>query len=87
MKIFEEKELIKLEDKFIEKEWAFPDLKGDQTALMLKWDGEKWIVSGWGSEIDGAKREILGWEPLIETDKQTAINFVGELMEDIQKGE
>jgi hypothetical protein len=33
------------------------------------------------------KREILGWEPLIETNKQTAIDFVSELMESIQKCE
>ena len=87
MKIFEEKELIKMGDKFVEKEWAFPDLEGDQTALMLKWDGEKWIVSGWGSGIDGIKRTTLGWEPLIETNKKTAIDFINELMESIQNSE
>ena len=78
--------LIKVENKFIEKEFAFPDLEGDQTALMVKWDGEKWIVFGWGAAIDNENKEILGWEPLMETNKQMAIDFVNELMENIQSG-
>lgn len=81
-----QRELIKVENKFVEKEFAFPDLEGDQTALMVKWDGEKWIVSGWGAAIDNENKEILGWEPLMETNKQMAIEFVNELMENIQSG-
>ena len=88
MKVFEEKELIKMENKFIEKEWAFPDLEGDQTAaLMLEWDGKKWSVSCWNAAIDGAGKEVLGWEPLIITNKQTAIDFVNKLMKSIENGE
>ena len=78
--------LIKVENKFVEKEFAFPNLEGDQTALMVKWDGEKWIVCGWGASIDNENKEILGWEPLMETNKQMAIEFVNELMENIQSG-
>ena len=81
---FKEEELLKIGDKFIEEESAFPDLQGNQTAIMLKWNGEKWVVSGWGCVIDGEKKEVLGWESLVTADKQAAIEFVNDLMENIQ---
>ena len=28
-------ELIEVDGKFVEKEWAFPDLEGNQTAIMV----------------------------------------------------
>lgn len=87
IKTFNEKELIEVNGKFVEKECAFPNLEGDQTAIMLKWENGKWTVFGWGSSLDANYVEACGWEPLIETHKSTAIAFITGLMSDIENGE
>jgi hypothetical protein len=79
-----ENEFIKVNEKLIEKKWAFPDLEGDQTALMLKWDGEKWTVSSWGCNFYPNNKEVLGWEPLSEVNKATALEIVEGFMTDIE---
>lgn len=87
MKIFAENELIRIGDKAVEKEFAFPDLEGDQTAIMCKWDGEKWLLSGWGCVIDGAGQEVCGWEPLFEGNRKTALEVASIYMDAIEVGE
>lgn len=87
MKVFTENELIRIGDKAVEKEFAFPDLEGNQTAVMFKWDGEKWILSGWGCVIDGAGQEACGWEPLFEGDRKAALEIASIYMDSIEAGE
>ena len=87
MKTWEKTELIEINGKFVEKKWAFPDLEGDQTAIMLRWVDGKWELSLWGSVIDGAGTVACGWEPCIESNAETAISHVKVLMEEIEKGD
>ena len=87
MKIFAENELIRIGDKAVEKEFAFPDLEGDQTAIMLKYDGKKWILSGWNCVIDGAGQEVCGWEPLFEGGREGAWETAFIFMDAIEAGD
>ena len=82
-----ENEFIEVDEKLVEKNWAFPDLEGDQTALMLKWDGEKWTISGWSCRIYPNDKEVLGWEPLFEVNKATALEIAEGFMAEIENGE
>lgn len=77
---FKEEELIEINGKFVEKKFAFPDLEGDQTAFMVKWNGEKWILSGWGSCIDGNDKVACGWEPFMENTKENILSVLSEIM-------
>lgn len=86
MKVFEKNELIEIDGKFIEKEWAFPDLEGDQTAIMLRWVDGKWEVSLWGSVIDGAGTVACGWEPSWLANRPEITAQVNGLMAEIEKG-
>lgn len=79
-----ESKFIEVEGKLIEKKWAFPDLEGDQTALMLKWNGEKWIISGWGCGIYPDGKEALGWEPFFEGNKATILEITENAMADTE---
>ena len=87
MKMFAENELIRIGDKIVEKEFAFPDLEGDQTAIMLKHDGEKWILSGWNCVIDCTGQEICGWEPLFEGERENALAIASIYMDAVEAGE
>lgn len=77
---FNEKDLIELKGKKVEINYAVPDLEGDQTAIMLKWDGEKWVLSGWGCSVDEEGTEALGWEPLMEGDSEAVLDVATGLM-------
>ena len=81
---FKKEELIEIDGKFVEKEFAFPNLEGDQTALMVKWNGEKWILSGWGSCIDGNNIVACGWEPLRKNTKKAILSALSEIMSEIE---
>lgn len=86
MKVFEKNELIEIDGKFVEKKWAFPDLEGDQTAIMLRWVNGKWEVSLWGSVIDGAGTVACGWEPLWMSNRPEITAEVDGLMAEIEEG-
>lgn len=86
MGIFKKDELFEVDGKFVEKKWAFPDLKGEQTAIMLRWVDGKWELSLWGAAIDGVGTVACGWEPCIESNAETVISHVKVLMEEIEKG-
>ena len=79
-------ELIAVDGKFVEKEWAFPDLEGNQTAIMVRWVNGKWEFSLWSSAIDANDVEACGWEPCVEGDHATIISIVEEVMSGIEKG-
>lgn len=79
-------ELIEVDGKFVEKEWAFPDLEGNQTAIMVRWVDGKWEFSLWGSAIDANDVVACGWEPCVESDHETIISLVEEVMSGIEKG-
>ena len=65
VKIFDVKtELIKVNNTYFEKEYAFPDFTGDSIALMLKKEENEWALYGWGGSIDGNNIVALGWECL-----------------------
>lgn len=81
---FKEEELIETNGKFVKKNKAFPDLDGDQTALMVKWNGEKWILSGWGSCIDGNNIVACGWEPLRKNTKKVILSTLSDIMSEIE---
>lgn len=51
MKTWNKTELIEINGKFVEKKWAFPDLEGNQTAIMLRWVNGKWETSLWGLQL------------------------------------
>lgn len=86
MRILKKDELFEVDGKFVEKEWAFPDLEGNQTAVMLRWVDGKWELSLWGSVIDEAGTVACGWEPCIESNAETIISHVKVLMTEIEKG-
>jgi hypothetical protein len=79
-------ELIEVNGKFVEKEWAFPDLEGNQTAIMVRWVDGKWEFSLWSSAIDANDVEACGWEPCVEGDRARIISIVGETMSGIEEG-
>jgi hypothetical protein len=51
---------------------------------MLKWDGEKWTVSSWNCVIYPNDKKVLGWEPLFEVNKSTALEITEGFMADIE---
>ena len=79
-------ELIEVNGKFVEKEWAFPDLEGNQTAIMVRWVDGKWEFSLWSSAIDANDVEACGWEPGVEGNRTEIISLVEEVMSGIEKG-
>ena len=81
---FKEEDLIEINGKFVEKDLAFPDLEGDQTAFMVKWNAEKWILSGWGSCIDDNNTVACGWEPLQENIKEDILSVLSEIMSEVE---
>lgn len=81
---FKEEELIEINGKFVEKDLAFPDLEGDQTAFMVKWNGEKWVLSGWGSCIDDNNTVACGWEPFQENNKEDVLSVLSEIMSEVE---
>lgn len=86
MKTWKKTELIEINGKFVEKEWAFPDLEGNQTAIMLRWVDGKWEISLWGAAIDGAGTVACGWEPGWVGNRLGITGQVNELMAEIEKG-
>lgn len=82
---FKEEELIKIEGKYVEKQFAFPDLEGNPTALMIKWNGEKWVLCGWGSCIDGNGFVACGWEPLRDDNRENISSTLLEMMKNIEE--
>ena len=86
MKTWEKTELIEINGKFVEKKWAFPDLEGNQTAIMLRWVDGKWEISLWGAAIDGAGTVACGWEPAWVGNCPGITGQVDELMAEIEKG-
>lgn len=87
MKIWKKEELIEVDGKFVEKEWAFPDLEGEQTAIMLRLVDGKWEISLWNAAIDGAGTVACGWEPGWVGGRLEAIAQTDRLMESIEKGD
>lgn len=87
LRTWNEDELIEVNGKFVEKEWAFPDLEGNQTAVMLRWVNNKWELSLWGASIDSMGTVVCGWEPCIEDNAKNILSHVETLMEDIEKGD
>ena len=87
IRTFAEHELIRIEDKAVEKEWAFPNLTGEQNALMLVFENGQWTVSGWGASIDAVGQEACGWEPLCEGDLALAMDYLGTMAKVIEEGE
>ena len=81
---FKEEELIEINGKFVDKEFAFPDLEGNQTAFMVKWNGEKWILSGWGSYIDGNNIVACGWEALQDDTKKVILSVLSQIMSEVE---
>ena len=81
---FKEEELIEINGKFVDKEFAFPDLEGNHTAFMMKWNGEKWILSGWGSCIDGNNIVACGWEPLQDDTKKVILSILSQIMSEVE---
>ena len=77
---FKEEELIEIEGKYVEKQFAFPDLEGNQTAFMVKWDGKKWVLCVWGSWIDGNGLVACGWEPLRDDSREKISSALLEIM-------
>ena len=86
MKTWDKTELIEIDGKFVEKKFAFPDLEGDQTAIMLRWVDGKWETSLWGSVIDGAGTVACGWESSWMGNRPGIMGQVDELMAEIEKG-
>lgn len=86
MKAWTKEDLIEVNGKFVEKKWAFPDLEGDQTAIMLRWVDRKWEMSLWGSAIDGAGTVACGWEPIWRGNRPGITVQADKLMADIEKG-
>lgn len=82
---FKKEELIEVEGKYVEKQFAFPDLEGNQTALMVKWNGEKWVLCGWGSCIDGNGLAACGWEPLRDDNRENISSALLEMMKCIEE--
>ena len=87
--------MIQVDGVNIEKETAFPNLTGEQTALMLRWTGEKWELFGWGAYqehsfnekgemVEG--REFCAWEQLSDGNRRRIQRETKELMRRIQKG-
>ncbi len=85
MSNFEKEELIEIEGKYIEKRFAFPDLEGNQNAFMVKWDGKKWTLCGWGSCIDDSGLVACGWEPFQEGNRENVSFVLLEIMKDIEE--
>ena len=86
METWEKTELIEINGKFVEKKWAFPDLEGNQTAIMLRWVDGKWEISLWGAAIDGAGTVACGWEPAWVGNRPGITGQIDELMAEIEKG-
>ena len=86
MKTWDKTELIEINGKFVEKKWAFPDLEGNQTAIMLRWVDGKWEISLWGAAIDGAGTVACGWEPAWVGNRPGITGQIDELMAEIEKG-
>lgn len=81
---FKKEELIEIDGKFVEKDLAFPDLEGDQTAFMVKWNGEKWILSLWGSYFDDNNTVACGWEPFQKNTKENILSVLSEIMSEVE---
>ena len=86
MKVFNKEDLIEVNGKFVEKKWAFPDLEGDQNAIMLRWVDGKWEMSLWGSAIDGVGTVACGWEPTWRGNRPGITVQADKLMAEIEKG-
>ena len=86
MKTWDKTELIEINGKFVEKKWAFPDLEGNQTAIMLRWVNGKWETSLWGAAIDGVGTVARGWDPGWVGNRPVITAQVDELMAEVEKG-
>ncbi len=82
---FKEEDLIEINGKFVEKDLAFPDLEGDQTAFMVKWNGKEWALCCWGSCIDDNGLVACGWEPLRDDSRENISSVLLEIMESIEE--
>ena len=87
LKTWKKDELIEINGKFVEREWAFPDLEGNQTAVMLRWVDGKWEFSLWGSAFDANGVVACGWEPCWEGDRQDVSMRIDEIMKSIENGD
>ena len=85
--LFTKENCFEVDGELYEKKNAFPSKQGDQNAIMLKWNGKNWEMSGWNAWVDNQGTVANGWE-ILRKDEQGAILFaVGELMSIIEKGE
>lgn len=85
MKSFDKSELIQIDGANIEKEFAVPNLTGEQNAIMLQLNSEgRWELSGWGAVIDGSGTVACGWEPLNIGDLDTILEYTRELANAIE---
>jgi hypothetical protein len=65
-KVWTNDELIEVDGAKVEKQFAFPNLNGNQSALMLHCVNGQWVISGWGGAYDGEGTITYGWEALNE---------------------
>ena len=86
-KIYTSDELIVVNGKNIEKESAFPDLKGDQKAVMLQYKEGRWILSIWNSFIDGNETVACGWEQWNDGTFPEMLERLMSIAASIEKGE
>jgi len=87
IRTFSPEELFEVNGKFVEKEFAFPDLEGDQTAIMLRFVNGKWEFSLWGSAVDAEGTVACGWEPMFRGNRPGITVQADKIMADIEKGE
>ena len=85
--LFTKENCFEVNGELYEKENAFPSKKGDQNAIMLKWNGKNWEMSGWNAWVDSQDTVANGWEALREGEQGVILFAVGELMDIIEKGE
>ena len=86
MMTFNEQNCFEVDGNLYEKATAFPSAVGDQKAIMLKWNGEKWEMSVWNAWIDLENGRVAsGWETFRTDDLAQALFGIGHLMENIER--
>ena len=85
--VFDKENCFEVEGNLYEKETAFPSKQGDQNAIMVKWNGKEWVMSGWNAWVDSQGNVASGWENLRVGELKEIMFAVADLMTAIEKGE
>ena len=84
---YQKNELIEMNGKFVDKECAFPDLEGNQNAIMLYYKNGHWKLSLWNSFIDGNGLVACGWERWGDGTLPEMLEQIMRIAANIEKGE